>query len=222
MTPSLHGDTQLIKLHGFYRSSASYRTRIALNLKGLAYETVSHDLTTGAHREPVYLEINPQGLLPALEVDGAVLTQSGAIIEYLEERYPNPPLLPAGALERARVRALFQLIAADTHHVTSMRVGVYLKTRLEHNDVQLRAWQHHWLTQSFEAFEQLLTRSPATGRFCHGNQPTLADLGLVPQVFAAQRLDLDIGKWPTLARIVDTCRNEEAFQQAHPDRHNAQ
>ncbi|WP_408734457.1 maleylacetoacetate isomerase [Paraburkholderia bannensis] len=212
----------MIKLHGFYRSSASYRTRIALNLKGLAYQTVAHDLTTGAHRAPGYLEINPQGLLPALEVEGAVLTQSGAIIEYLEERHPNPPLLPADPLQRARVRALFQLIAADTHHVTSMRVAAYLRTRLEHNDAELRAWQHHWLTQSFDAFELLLTRNPATGRFCHGNRPTLADLGLVPQVFAAQRLGLDIGKWPMVARIVDACRNEEAFQQAHPDRHNTQ
>ncbi|MFM0736486.1 maleylacetoacetate isomerase [Paraburkholderia xenovorans] len=209
-----------MKLHGFYRSSASYRTRIALNLKGLAYETVSHDLTTGEHQAPSYLAINPQGLLPALEIDGAVLTQSGAIVEYLEERYPNPALLPADALARARVRALFQVIAADTHHVTSMRVGAYLKKRLEHDEAQLRAWQHHWLTQSFGAFEQLLTKSPATGRFCHGDRPTLADLALVPQVFAARRLDLDIGRWPTLARIVEACQDEKGFQDAHPDRHN--
>jgi maleylpyruvate isomerase len=207
----------LIKLHGFYRSSASYRVRIALNLKRLPYQTLSHDLTQGAHRAPAYLAINPQGLLPALEDGDAVLTQSGAIIEYLEEQYPEPALLPADALGRARVRALFQLIAADTHHVTAMRVSAYLKTRLGHDDTQVREWQHHWLKQSFDALETLLANSPHTGRFSHGNQPTLADIALVPQLYSARRLGVAVDAWPLILRISDACNEESAFLQAHPD-----
>jgi maleylpyruvate isomerase len=212
----------LIKLHGFYRSSASYRVRIALNLKHIPYETLTHDLTLGEHRAPGYLAINPQGLLPAIEDEGAVLTQSAAIIEYLEERYPEPALLPADPLGRARVRALFQLIAADTHHVTSMRVSAYLKTRLEHHDTQVREWQHHWLTESFGALEALLAKSPHTGRFSHGDQPTLADIALVPQVYSARRLGLAFDAWPLIQRISDACSEESAFLQAHPDRHEEQ
>lgn len=207
----------MINLHGFYRSSASFRVRIALNLKGVAYEHVARDLDRGEHREPAYLARNPQGLVPALEVDGVMLTQSLAIIEYLEERYPQPPLLPTPAMARARVRALFQMVAADTHPVTSMRVGAYLKEQ-GFQDAELRAWQHHWLSSSFDALEALLSTDPGTGRFSHGDQPTLADLALVPQVYFARRVGLAMDAWPTIMRISDTCLAEPAFARAHPDR----
>lgn len=206
----------MIKLHGFYRSSASYRVRIALNLKGLAYENVSHDLDRGEHRESGYLAINPQGLLPTLEHDGVVLTQSLAILEYLDAVYPQSPLLPDDQLGRARVRALFQLIAADTHHVTSMRVSAYLKN-LGHSADEVRAWQHHWLTVSFDALEKLLTTNAATGRFSHGDKPTLADIALAPQVYSAQRLGLQFDTRPVITRIYDSCLADPAFSLAHPD-----
>lgn len=213
------GETHVIKLHGFYRSSASYRVRIALNLKQIPYETIAHDLTVDAHRAPDYLALNPQGLLPTLEHDGIVLTQSAAIIEYLDERYPDPPLVPGNAQDRARVRAIFQLIAADTHHVTSMRVGKYLQARLGHDGTEVREWQHHWLNESFGALERLLASSPGTGRFCHGARPTLADIALIPQAYAAQRLGVDLNTWPVITRIVEASLEEDTFARAHPDLH---
>ncbi|WP_430367318.1 maleylacetoacetate isomerase [Trinickia sp. NRRL B-1857] len=206
-----------MNLHGFYRSSASFRVRIALNLKGIAYEPIARDLDRGGHREPAYLARNPQGLVPALEVDGVMLTQTLPIIEYLDECYPQPPLLPDSAMARARVRALYQVVAADTHPITSMRVGAYLK---EHGfpDAELRAWQHHWLRRSFDALEAMLGGDPGTGRFSHGDEPTLADLALVPQVYFAHRVGLAMDTWPTVVRINDTCLAEPAFALAHPDR----
>jgi len=207
----------VIKLHGFYRSSATYRVRIALNLKALDYIAVEHDLAQGEHRQAAYLRLNPQGLVPALELHGVVLTQSQAIIEYLDEVYPQTPLLPADPKGRARVRALYQLIAADTHHVTTLRVGHYLRTQHGADERQVRQWQHHWLSESFTAVEALLGDSAATGRFAHGDQPTLADIALAPQVYAAQRLELAIDPWPNLSRIVENSMAEPAFIRAHPN-----
>lgn len=207
----------MITLHGFQRSSASFRVRIALNLKRVDHETVIHDLGAGAHRAPEYLAINPQGLLPALDDDGRILTQSLAIIEYLEARFPQPALLPADPIGAARVRALFQLIAADTHPVTSMRVGAYLKERLGHDAAQVRDWQHHWLAESFDALETLLARSPSTGVFSHGDSPTLADIALAPQVYTARRNGLETRPWPTIDRIYDACLRRQEFINAHPD-----
>ncbi|WP_337995272.1 maleylacetoacetate isomerase [Burkholderia sp. FERM BP-3421] len=207
----------MIKLHGFYRSSATFRVRIALNLKGVAYESVARDLERGAQREPAYLALNPQGLVPALEVDGVVLNQSLAIIAYLDERHPLPPLLPASAAERARVRALFQIVAADTHPITSMRVSAYLKAH-GFQDAGVRAWQHHWLRRSFDALDALLSAERGTGRFSHGDQPTLADIALVPQVYFARRVGLELDAWPTIIRINEACLAEPAFAHAHPDR----
>lgn len=209
----------MIKLHDFYRSSASFRVRIALNLKDVPYERVAHDLDHGAHREHSYIRVNPQGLLPSLEIDGAVLTQSLAIIEYLDARYAQLPLLPPDELGRARVRALFQLIAADTHPITGMRLGRYLKDSLQHSDADLRRWQHHWLAESFTALEALLTASADTGRFSHGEHPTLADIALVPQVYSAKRQHLAFDAWPTVSKIYDTCLSLPAFKRAHPDSH---
>lgn len=205
----------MIKLHGFRRSSATYRVRIALNLKALEYVSIEHDLTRGEHRLPDYLHLNPQGLVPALETDGVVLTQSQAIIEYLDEVYPNAPLLPADHQGRARVRALYQLIAADTHHVTSMRAGIYLRTQLDADEQSVREWQHHWLRESFTAVETWLLNGPP-GRFAHGNQPTLADIALIPQAYAAQRLELKLTPWPNLLRVVENSLAEPAFARAHP------
>lgn len=207
----------LITLHGFQRSSASFRVRIALNLKRVEYRTVTHDLSLAEHRAPAYLTINPQGLLPALEEGSRILTQSLAIIEYLEARFPQPPLLPPDPAGAARVRALFQVIAADTHALASMRVGAYLKQRLGHDDAQVRAWQHHWIGQSFDALETLLSRDPSTGEFSHGDRPSLADIALVPQAHTAGRNGLEFGAWPTISRISDACLRLPAFAQAHPD-----
>lgn len=207
----------LITLHGFQRSSASFRVRIALNLKRVEYRTVTHDLSQAEHRAPAYLTINPQGLLPALEDGDRILTQSLAIIEYLEARFPQPPLLPPDPAGAARVRALFQVIAADTHALASMRVGAYLKQRLGHDDAQVRAWQHHWIGQSFDALETLLSRDPLTGEFSHGDRPSLADIALVPQAHTAGRNGLELGAWPTISRISDACLRLPAFAQAHPD-----
>lgn len=207
----------MIRLHGFYRSSATYRVRIALNLKALEYVSVEHDLTQDEHRLAPYLRLNPQGLVPALEMDGVVLTQSQAIIEYLDEVYPHVPLLPPDPRGRARVRALYQLIAADTHHVTTMRAGAYLRIQQGANAQQVREWQHHWLSESFTALDALLGSSSPAGRFAHGNQPTLADIALVPQVYAAQRLGLELAPWPNLARVVENGQAEPAFIRAHPD-----
>lgn len=214
--PHDHGRGPMI-LHGFHRSSASFRVRIALNLKEIAYQTVTHDLTQGAHRVASYLAVNPQGLLPALEDHGVTLTQSSPIIEYLDEHVPSPALLPAGAADRARVRALAQIIAADTHHVTTMRVSAYLKTRLGCDNAGVQAWQHHWLKESFGAVECALARDPRTGRYCHGDTPTIADIFLVPQAVSAQRLGFDVDAYPTIARIVAACLRVPAFAQAHPD-----
>ncbi|WP_242468204.1 maleylacetoacetate isomerase [Burkholderia plantarii] len=205
----------MITLHGFQQSSASFRVRIALNLKGVQYETRSHDLSRGEHRARDYLAINPQGLLPSLEMPDTVLTQSLAIIEYLDARYPDPPLLPEDRLGQARVRALSQLIAADTHPVTSMRVANYLKQTLRHDDSDIREWRYHWFRESFGAFEALLEKSPETGRFCYHDQPTLADIALVPQVFTARRLGLPFDAWPTLTGITDACMDLPAFSQAY-------
>lgn len=207
----------LITLHGFQRSSASFRVRIALNLKRVEYRTVTHDLSLAEHRAPAYLMINPQGLLPALEDGSRILTQSLAIIEYLEARFPEPSLLPPDPAGAARVRALFQVIAADTHALASMRVGAYLKQRLGHDDAQVRAWQHHWIGQSFDALETLLSRDPSTGEFSHGDRPSLADIALVPQAHTAGRNGLELGAWPTISRISDACLRLPAFAQAHPD-----
>jgi maleylacetoacetate isomerase len=208
-----------MKLHNYHLSSASFRVRIALNLKGLPFEYVSHHLRRAEHRSEAFLHLNPEGLVPALELDdGAVLTQSMAIIEFLDEAYPEPPLLPHGLHERARVRALVQVIACDIHPVNNLRVLKYLETPLGHDQPTRDTWYRHWVTIGFDALEADLAASPAAGRFCHGDAPTLADVCLLPQVFNAKRFDVDLGPYPTIRRIHDACLDLPAFADAVPDR----
>lgn len=207
-----------MKLYTYFRSSAAYRARIALNLKGLAWEAVPVHLVKdgGQHRKPDYLTLNPAGLVPALEDDGQVLTQSLAIIEYLDETHPEPPLLPADALGRARVRALAQAIACDIHPINNLRVLQYLKRELGVSDEQKDAWYRHWCELGLAAVEAMLAGDARTGRFCHGDAPGLADCCLVPQVFNARRFGAQLDTMPTVLRIVDACDALDAFRLAAP------
>ncbi|HTK35235.1 MAG TPA: maleylacetoacetate isomerase [Caulobacteraceae bacterium] len=202
--------------HGYYRSSASFRVRIALNLKRIEHEAAYHHLRKSEHRAPEYLALNPQGLVPALEVDGVVLTQSLAILEYLEETHPEPPLLPADALGRARVRGLAQLVACDIHPIDNLRVLRYLRTELAQPEPTVQAWYNHWIAEGFAAMEPMLATSPQTGRFCHGDTPTLADLCLVPQVVNSRNFGLDLSPYPTILRIFDACLAMPEFETAMP------
>ncbi|MDN7182855.1 maleylacetoacetate isomerase [Caballeronia sp. SEWSISQ10-4 2] len=205
-----------MKLHGYFRSSASFRVRIALNLKLLSYETVPVDIALRAHRQPAYLALNPQGLLPTLAIDGALLTQSLAIIEYLDATYPEPPLFPADPLARARVTSLAASIAADIHPLGAARVARYLSEHLGQDADAVLAWQRHWAVEGLRGFEQRL-QDGFTGRFSHGDTPGAADLFLVPQALTARRAGLDIDAYPTIARIVETCLEVPAFQRALPE-----
>lgn len=209
-----------MKLYTYFRSSAAYRVRIALNLKGLDAEQVPVHLLRdgGEQKSPGYLALNPQGLVPALEDDGRLLTQSLAIIEYLDESHPAPPLLPADAAGRARVRAIAQSIACEIHPLNNLRVLAYLSGTLGVSDAQKQAWYRHWVTTGFDALEAQLARDPATGRFCHGDTPTLADCMLVPQMFNARRFDISLAPYPTLQRLDAACRELDAFVRAEPGR----
>ena len=187
-----------MKLYGYFRSSAAYRVRIALNLKGLAPEALSLHLTKGQQRASDYLALNPQGLVPALVTDeGNVLTQSLAIIDWLDETHPEPPLLPSDALGRARVRSIALAIACDIHPLNNLRVLNYLTNTLGISDDQKSGWYRYWIDTGFEALEQRFAREPATGRFCHGDTPTLADICLVPQIANAHRYQMDLSPYPT-------------------------
>jgi maleylpyruvate isomerase len=207
-----------MKLYTYFRSSAAYRVRIALNLKGLAYEALPvHLLRNGGEQlAPAYRDINPSALLPALEDSGAVIQQSLAILEYLEERHPLVPLLPADALGRARVRALALTIACDTHPLTNLRVLKHLKDHLGLSEEAKTEWYRHWLGEGMAMLEAHLEREGDTGRFCHGDAPTIADCCLVPQVFNAKRFELDLAPYPNIARINDNCAELKAFAAAHP------
>lgn len=207
-----------MKLYTYFRSSAAYRVRIALNLKGLDYEAVPVHLVRngGEHRQSAYLGLNPAGLVPALEDSDQVLTQSLAIIEYLDETRPQTPLLPAAALDRARVRAIAQSIACDIHPINNLRVLQYLGRELGVTDEQKSAWYRHWTEAGLAAVEAMLVHDGRSGRYCHGDQPTLADCCLVPQVFNARRFDCDLSAMPTVRRIVEQCDQLEAFRRAAP------
>jgi maleylacetoacetate isomerase len=205
-----------VRLHGYYRSSASFRVRIALNLKGVSYEQIPHHLRKDEHRSPEYLAFNPQGFVPVLETDGAVLIQSLAIIEYLEERFPNPPLLPADPLGRARVRALAEIVACDIHPLNNLRVLRYLRNELGHDQPTVERWYNHWIAEGFQALETMLASQPETGTFCHGHAPSLADVCLIPQVVNAQNFQLDMAPFPTIQRIFTEALRLPAFARALP------
>ena len=208
-----------MKLYDYFRSSAAYRVRIALNLKGLTPERVFVHLRRNAQRDDDYLALNPQGLVPALVGDdGAVLTQSLAIVEYLEETHPAPPLLPPGASARARVRALALAIACDIHPLDNLRVLRYLVQTMGVTEEQKDAWYKYWIDVGLEALERQLARDAATGRFCHGDAPTLADVCLVPQLANARRVAMDLAPYPTLTRIEAACLALPAFAAAAPAR----
>ena len=210
----------MLQLYSYFRSSAAYRLRIALHLKGLAFDTVPVHLLKGGGEQlqSAYRAINPAALVPALQDDGATLTQSLAIMEYLEETHPQPPLLPADPLGRARVRALALTVACDIHPLNNLRVLTYLSSELQASGDARNAWARHWMALGFSALEEHLVHSPQTGVFCHGDTPTLADCCLVPQVFNAHRFELDMAPYPTLARIAQHCQSLEPFLAAHPAR----
>ena len=205
-------------LHEYWRSGTSYRTRIALALKGLAYRTVSHDLRTGAQRAAAFVALNPQGLVPALETDandgGHVLTQSPAILEWLEERYPEPPLLPTGTGDRAIVRAMAATVACDIHPLNNMRVLKAIRELGADGEAE-KSWTARWIGDGFAALEIAIARHG--GGFAFGDRPTLADCHLVPQAYSADRFGVDLTPYPRLAEAVATARAHPAFVAAHPD-----
>jgi maleylpyruvate isomerase len=206
-------------LYGHALSSASYRVRIALNLKGLKFTSVLLDLRAGEQRHERFLQINSQGFVPALALDdGTVLTQSAAIIEYLDEIHPRPPLLPQAPAARARVRALSQAVTCDVHPLNNLRVLQYLEKDLGHEKAARDAWYGHWVRLGFDALERRLVQDAETGRFCHGDAPTLADICLVPQVFNARRFAVDLEAYPRIVGIDAACREMPEFQSAAPDR----
>lgn len=206
-------------LQGYFRSSAAWRVRIALNLKGLGFATVARHLRKREQAAPDYVAKNPQGLVPALEVPGqGVLTQSLAIIEWLEETKPLPPLLPADPWGRARVRSLAQIVACDIHPIQNLRVLAYLKHELGQEQPAIDAFARHWIEAGLAALEARLAREAETGRFCHGDAPGLADLCLVPQLGNARRFGVELSPYPTVLRIEAACTALPAFQDAAPDR----
>lgn len=207
-----------MRLYGYFRSSAAFRVRIALNLKKLDYESVFIHLRRNDQQQPAYRTVNPQGLVPALEDGPERLIQSLAIIEYLDETYPAPPLLPERAADRARVRGLADIVACDIHPINNLRVLRYLIHQMGHGEDAIPGWYNHWIAEGFAAFEALLAADRRTGAFCHGDQPGLADIALVPQVVNAERYRLDMQPYPTIARIYEACMRLDAFAAAHPDR----
>ena len=205
-----------MKLYTYFRSSAAYRVRIALNLKGLPYEMVPIHLTKdgGRHRSPEFRAVNPQMRVPTLALSsGEVLTQSLAIIEYLDEIYPEPPLLPADALARAKVRAVAQMIACDIHPLNNLVALQYIKRTLKHEQPDIDAWYHHWILEGFAALEAMIAPAPYT---C-GSQVTLADLCLVPQLFNARRMKVPLDKFPKIVAADAACLELPAFDKARPE-----
>ena len=206
-----------MKLYGFFRSGTSHRTRIVLNLKGLDYDTNFVSLAKNEHHQPSFKVINPQGFVPVLETEQDKLTQSPAIIEWLEEQYPKPALLPSDALGKAKVRAIAALVGCDIHPLNNKRVLEYLRNDLSLNEEQVLAWCRQWIRSGFEALEQLLVSNPSRGKFCYGNQPTLADAYLIPQVDSARRFKVDLSLYPRIAEIYEHCMTLDAFKKAAPE-----
>lgn len=211
--------TPALVLYGYWRSSAAYRVRIALNLKGLAYETRPVHLVRdgGEQHAPDYRALNPQELVPSLVDSGQVFTQSLAIMEYLDETHPSPPLLPADPAGRARTRALAQVVACDLHPLGNLRVLQHLATQFGADEAAKGVWSRHWINDGLAALEAMLAGHVATGRYCHGDTPTIADACLVPQVYNAVRWKLPLDDYPTVRRIHEACQALAAFQLAAPE-----
>jgi len=203
-------------LYDYWRSSAAYRVRIALNLKGVDYESRQVDLREGEQQSAEYRELNPQGLVPMLEIDGHRLTQSLAIINYLDLRYPNVPLIPAAAAERAHVVAMAMTVACDIHPLNNLRVLKYLKDPLGHSQAEIDAWYAHWIEEGLPALEAMA--APRAGKFLFGDAPTGADVCLVPQLYNARRFDVALDAYPTLLRADENMNALEPVAAAHPDR----
>ena len=205
-----------MKLYTYFRSSAAFRVRIALNLKGVQYQPVFVHLAKGEHRKPEYAKVNPQALVPTLELDdGTRLNQSLAIIEFLEEKHPSPALLPRDALGRARVRSLSNLVASEIHPVNNLRVLQHLKSALGQSQDQIDTWYRYWIADGLAKLEAELQ---SKNRFCHGDAPTMADCCLVPQIFNAKRYQSDLAPYPNTMRVFDECMKLEAFDRAQPSK----
>ncbi len=204
-------------LHNYFRSSTSLRVRVVLALKGLDYEYVPYALLDKAHKQDEFLALNPQGLVPALQTPEALIPQSMAIMDYLEEVHPEPALMPSTPLERARVRSLSQIVAMDIHPVNNLRILQYLRTQFSADDAAVKSWFQQWACEGFEALESRLSNESDTGRFCHGDNVSIADVCLVSQAVNNRRFDVAITAYPTIERIVSACLEIPEFQQAMPD-----
>lgn len=208
-----------MKLIGYFRSSAAFRVRIALNLKGIGVEHAFRHLRKREQAEPDYAALNPQKLVPAMVLEsGEVLTQSLAIMEYLEEIHPEPPILPRAPADRARVRALALIAVADIHPIQNLRVMGYLREKYGQTEESSFAWSRHWIETGFDAYEASIAKDRRTGTYSHGDAPTMADICLVPQVFNATRFKVDMMRYPTIGRIYETCMKHQAFDAAQPSR----
>jgi maleylacetoacetate isomerase len=206
-----------LQLYTFFRSSAAYRVRIALNIKGLHFKTISKALGKGEHQQPDYLAINAQGLVPALVVQDSVLTQSLAIIEYLDEEFPTPPLLPSESTARAHVRAMALAIACDIHPLNNLRVLNYLKREFKQDDAAVNDWYRHWVAEGFRPLEQSVQKYSSDGRYCFGTAVSMADVLLVPQMFNARRFEVDLSPYPKLLQISQHLESLPEFAAARPE-----
>jgi maleylacetoacetate isomerase/maleylpyruvate isomerase len=204
-----------MKLYSFFRSSAAYRVRLALSVKGVDYETVTVSLPKGAHRAPEFAALNPHRTVPVIDDDGVVLMQSLAIVEYLDSRFPEPRLIPLEPVLRARVQAFAQVIACDIHPLNNLRVLRHLRSELGLDEERVKSWVRHWIGESFRSLEALLAQS--AGRYCFGDELTLADVFLVPQVYNARRFDCDLTPFPAIVRVTDALRALPAFARAAPE-----
>jgi maleylacetoacetate isomerase/maleylpyruvate isomerase len=206
-----------MRLYSFWRSSAAFRVRIALNLKGVDYEIVPVHLTNDEHLAAEFLALNPQATVPTLDDDGTILWQSLAIIEYLDTRFPSPLLIPAEPVARARVQALAQLIVCEIHPLNNLRVLQHLKRTLGQNEDQVNAWYRHWIADGLAKLEAELA-SGKQARFCHGDAPTMADCCLVPQIFNAKRYSCELAPYPMTMRAFEQCMKLDAFDRAQPSK----
>jgi len=208
----------MLRLYGYFRSGTSHRVRIALALKGLSYDYIPVDLLHDQHLAADFYRVNPQQLVPALEHDGRVYTQSMTIIDYLEEAFPHPALYPTDPLARSHVKACAQLIACDIHPLNNRRVLMYLRKELKQLEESVEIWTRHWITEGFRALTELLLRAESNGQFCIGDSPSVADICLIPQVESARRFGVDLQAFPLIQAIDAHCRSIEAFALAAPSR----